>query len=247
MRSRAGLNGWILLWFLIEKWCRPAGATARSTATPCHTFTLDQPTILVLGNEGTGLRKNVELACTELVRIDASDSPLPAGIDSLNVSVASGILVHHFLTSRKQSNAATWGWMVANPWLAPHDTQTLSTAEKKRRCGSRCEHTESVDRIVLLIKTIDLAKSDLPGTPHPKPPWASVIHWQAWRSCLSLMIKTFRWTPLPEDVMLRYYPRDVADTWHWSKWSSQCRQFVPQWNQIDFLVPLNPSFYFSFT
>ena len=69
-------------------------------AIPCHTLRLNQPTIIVLGSEGTGLRTNVQMACSDLIRIEAS-SALPEGIDSLNVSVAAGILVNHFLTSNR--------------------------------------------------------------------------------------------------------------------------------------------------
>ena len=83
-------------------WIAYAGASVSPAAIPCHTLQLDQPTVIVLGSEGKGLRTNVQMACSELVRIGAS-SALPEGIDSLNVSVAAGILVHHFLTSMKNN------------------------------------------------------------------------------------------------------------------------------------------------
>ena len=76
-----------------------AGAVLDADAIPCHTLQLDQPTIIVLGSEGSGLRKNVELVCSGTVKIGVSET-LPQGIDSLNVSVAAGILVHHFMTSK---------------------------------------------------------------------------------------------------------------------------------------------------
>ena len=70
------------------------------------------PTILVLGNEGHGLRTMVERACDTLVNIEnrmntfsassdeVGDDSLEreAGIDSLNVAVSGGIVLHH-LTS----------------------------------------------------------------------------------------------------------------------------------------------------
>lgn len=52
------------------------------------------PTVLVLGNEGKGLRTNVLRACTGgLVRIEGGGGDL----DSLNVSVAGGIALHYLI------------------------------------------------------------------------------------------------------------------------------------------------------
>ena len=55
----------------------------------------DQPTILVLGSEGHGLRSLVARSCTEFVRIPAGQDT--EGVDSLNVSVTGGILLWHLL------------------------------------------------------------------------------------------------------------------------------------------------------
>lgn len=77
-----------------------AGASVSPMAIPCHKLSLDQPTIIVMGNEGAGLRKNVEMACSDLIKIGSDQVLLPEGIDSLNVSVAAGVLLHHFLMSR---------------------------------------------------------------------------------------------------------------------------------------------------
>ena len=96
---------------------------------------VSQPTILVLGNEGHGIRTNVLRRCTQLVKVgfngnthdvssgiavsansdasastnsDASastnsrsQSKLSAMVDSLNVSVTGGIILHHLLANRK--------------------------------------------------------------------------------------------------------------------------------------------------
>ena len=69
----------------------------------------DNPTLLVLGSEGQGLRKLVARGCTEFVRIpgmipdvenDVDDDFTPSsrvGVDSLNVSVSGGIILWHLL------------------------------------------------------------------------------------------------------------------------------------------------------
>jgi 21S rRNA (GM2251-2'-O)-methyltransferase len=60
----------------------------------------DRPTILVLGNEGHGIRTNVLRRCTHLVRIDGGDATgAGEGVDSLNVSVTGGIMLHHLSSS----------------------------------------------------------------------------------------------------------------------------------------------------
>lgn len=64
-----------------------------------------EPRLLVLGNEGTGLRTNVKIQCHRLVRIPpASTNALShlkdrGAVDSLNVGVAAGILISRFLQS----------------------------------------------------------------------------------------------------------------------------------------------------
>jgi 21S rRNA (GM2251-2'-O)-methyltransferase len=59
----------------------------------------DQPTVLVLGSEGHGLRTLVAKACTDFVSIPGGDSDedKEGGVDSLNVSVTGGILLWHLL------------------------------------------------------------------------------------------------------------------------------------------------------
>lgn len=63
---------------------------------------------VVAGNEGYGLRPTVKRCCTQLVQIEmatAAGSDSSAGsqlVDSLNVSVATGILLHHLLTAARQ-------------------------------------------------------------------------------------------------------------------------------------------------
>lgn len=54
---------------------------------------LPRPFALILGGEGEGLHQLVRKKCDMVVRIDKQN---PAGIDSLNVGVAGGILIHQF-------------------------------------------------------------------------------------------------------------------------------------------------------
>ena len=82
------------------------GASAEARAEDVRDFVrVSQPTLLVMGNEGAGLRTNVRRACNRLVKIPAAQRKAP-GVDSLNVSVAAGILVHHFLSSRRADSSS---------------------------------------------------------------------------------------------------------------------------------------------
>jgi len=61
-----------------------------------HAVTLQKPRVLVLGNEGVGLRKNVQSCCDLFLGIDRLQNDNRLGsVDSLNVGVATGILISH--------------------------------------------------------------------------------------------------------------------------------------------------------
>jgi 21S rRNA (GM2251-2'-O)-methyltransferase len=103
-------NGWRVL-----------GGSVSSKAISLNEIEPGPPTILVLGSEGTGLRPLVERSCTQLVKIvgniplDLSTSELEGestglngesagkeflsflAVESLNVSVATGVLLHHLI------------------------------------------------------------------------------------------------------------------------------------------------------
>lgn len=105
-------NGWRVL-----------GGSVSSRAIPLNDVEPNAPTILVLGSEGTGLRPLVERSCTQLVRIPGNFAvDTSAGyedgesvgtdhgfsseeyrsflaVESLNVSVAAGVLLHHLIGS----------------------------------------------------------------------------------------------------------------------------------------------------
>ncbi|KAG9157709.1 hypothetical protein Leryth_021231 [Lithospermum erythrorhizon] len=104
-------NGW-----------RVIGGSVSSRAVPLDEVAPGAPTILVLGSEGTGLRPLVERSCSQLVKIpgnappnlifgadekadsaegseegQAQDFRSFMAVESLNVSVATGVLLHHFI------------------------------------------------------------------------------------------------------------------------------------------------------
>ena len=54
------------------------------------------PSAIVLGAEGTGLRRLVRERCDRLVRL-----PMAGAVDSLNVSVAAGVVLYEAVRQRK--------------------------------------------------------------------------------------------------------------------------------------------------
>lgn len=63
-------------------------------------FQLSKPTLLLMGGEGGGLSQELLSLCQVLLTIPAGRDLFP-GIESLNVSVAAGILLHSMLFPRK--------------------------------------------------------------------------------------------------------------------------------------------------
>lgn len=53
----------------------------------------------VMGSEGKGLRTLVKRCCHGLLKVDTPSEDVP-GLDSLNVGVAGGILMHHLLLNQ---------------------------------------------------------------------------------------------------------------------------------------------------
>ena len=84
-------------------------ASGDDDSTPCQDFEIKAPTILVMGSEGYGLRKTVRNACNRAIRVDKgitspSSTPSLSDVDSLNVSVAAGILLHSLLAQALKLN-----------------------------------------------------------------------------------------------------------------------------------------------
>ncbi|XP_053131565.1 rRNA methyltransferase 1, mitochondrial-like isoform X2 [Hemicordylus capensis] len=71
----------------------PAKAQGDPPLVSCLDFRWTRPTILLLGNEGVGLSPETRRWCQKMLTISPGRE-LPPGIESLNVSVAAGILLH---------------------------------------------------------------------------------------------------------------------------------------------------------
>ena len=89
-----------------DGWC-VIGASASGEAVECTDIKVDCPTLLVLGSEGSGLRTNVKRACDSFVKISSAEELDGTVVESLNVSVATGVLLHTMLSSAR-SHADTW-------------------------------------------------------------------------------------------------------------------------------------------
>jgi 23S rRNA (guanosine2251-2'-O)-methyltransferase len=74
-------------------WCVGASDDASGTLYQCD---LRRPLALVLGAEGEGMRQLTRKTCDELVRI-----PMAGAVESLNVSVASGVCLYEAMRQRR--------------------------------------------------------------------------------------------------------------------------------------------------
>ncbi|KAM6898692.1 rRNA methyltransferase 1, mitochondrial [Lycodopsis pacificus] len=77
-------------------------AETRIPVTQCSDFQMTRPTVLLMGGEGEGLSQQLLSLCQTLLTIPAGRELFP-GVESLNVSVASGILLHALLSSRRST------------------------------------------------------------------------------------------------------------------------------------------------
>ncbi|KAJ1974926.1 hypothetical protein H4R35_003389 [Dimargaris xerosporica] len=77
------------------------GTLLSNTSTPLSALlSLTRPTILVMGSEGEGLRSSLVSHCDTLVHLPQATAANTALVDSLNVSVATGIFLQQLLNSR---------------------------------------------------------------------------------------------------------------------------------------------------
>lgn len=70
----------------------------------CSDFKVTKPTLLLIGGEGGGLSNELQTVCQTILTIPAGRQ-LFTGIESLNVSVATGILLYSLLLSRSSSKS----------------------------------------------------------------------------------------------------------------------------------------------
>ncbi|XP_044036006.1 rRNA methyltransferase 1, mitochondrial [Siniperca chuatsi] len=81
------------------------GAEAEESQTPvtqCSDFQMTKPTLLLMGGEGEGLSRELLSLCQALLTVPPGRELFP-GIESLNVSVAAGVLLHSLLSSRRSA------------------------------------------------------------------------------------------------------------------------------------------------
>lgn len=95
----------------LVKWRDNGGIVVGSTgneghrkALHLHQFTVDKPTLLIIGNEAEGISENIMELCDVLLNIKNYQPELQHlnnfCVDSLNVSVATGILLHYIMMSK---------------------------------------------------------------------------------------------------------------------------------------------------
>jgi 23S rRNA (guanosine2251-2'-O)-methyltransferase len=72
-----------------------AGLEAQEQAQPYHEVDLSGPIAIVVGHEGTGMRRLVQERCDFLVRI-----PMRGAVESLNAAVAGSIVLFHVWEKR---------------------------------------------------------------------------------------------------------------------------------------------------
>ena len=75
------------------------GSSDKATHSPLD-FDYSGSIALVIGSEGDGMRRLVEQKCDEVVKIDLSGN-----VNSLNASVAAGILINDMMRKRTQAKA----------------------------------------------------------------------------------------------------------------------------------------------
>jgi 21S rRNA (GM2251-2'-O)-methyltransferase len=103
------------------------GTSSDASSTPLHAFKVTGPTILVMGSEGFGLRAVVRRQCDVTLRIDggnrgtssydvindgsgvsgSGNGSVSSKVDSLNVSVSTGIILHHIISMSSAAAATT--------------------------------------------------------------------------------------------------------------------------------------------
>ncbi|XP_074079614.1 rRNA methyltransferase 1, mitochondrial [Macrotis lagotis] len=99
LRDKIG-QGWLVAGTM---GCPGQGILTQCSDIPiisCLDFLWDRSTVLVLGNEGSGLSHEVRSLCHIMLTIPTGQKLIPE-VESLNVSVAAGILLYSIISQRK--------------------------------------------------------------------------------------------------------------------------------------------------
>ena len=105
---------------------KSSGSRGYISTSTLHTPVRDHPCLLVLGGEGEGLRWNIQSKADLKIGIEGMRAG-HIGVDSLNVSVAAGLLCDAFLREPAVSRETTVGPLISstpNINLASHDGYT---------------------------------------------------------------------------------------------------------------------------
>ncbi|XP_004870459.1 rRNA methyltransferase 1, mitochondrial isoform X1 [Heterocephalus glaber] len=102
LQAKAG-QGWLVAG-TVGSLAPEISQSSKIPVTSCLEFLWDRPTLLVLGNEGSGLSQEVQASCQLLLTV-LPGRQLPPRLESLNVSVATGILLHSICSQRKGFSA----------------------------------------------------------------------------------------------------------------------------------------------
>ncbi|GAM20069.1 hypothetical protein SAMD00019534_032440 [Acytostelium subglobosum LB1] len=76
------------------------GTSLSATSCELSSTQLTKPTIVVIGNEGFGLKDNVQRQCDKMIKIPQRSVP-SSKVDSLNASVSAGIVLYQLMESNK--------------------------------------------------------------------------------------------------------------------------------------------------
>ncbi|KAI0220679.1 rRNA methyltransferase 1, mitochondrial [Lamellibrachia satsuma] len=85
-------------WQILGTVGKDTGTTEDPRVVSLRDARINQDTLLILGNEGAGLSSDVTDQCHQLLTIEPRHQLDPC-VDSLNVSVATGILLHQLVST----------------------------------------------------------------------------------------------------------------------------------------------------
>ena len=87
---------WLIIPELLARGFTIYGCTAHASADDFHKVEFPPKSVLILGNERRGIRHSVLDQCSRMMRI-----PMHRATESLNVSVAGAVIMHHLYSQRQ--------------------------------------------------------------------------------------------------------------------------------------------------